>query len=247
MNIPIFPESFKVESIAQDGTAFQFVDLIGFSEGNEMPGFNRFDTGWQDASGLAYPRLNEAALVVLPLYNQYDNENPVEKKIISGSPLREIEDSAVDYSEVRYDYGLEYGEDGWYSVAVFLLYRSDSPYASIDDIFYNVALESIVDQAGNVYQPEDLLTIEGVQKAVVQVRMTMKAEQEYQKANADWIKEYAKNKCSKQLRVYENKVNFMALFLSGAVTNFNRGLFYEFQKNMEMLWQAINRDDYVNY
>lgn len=247
MNIVINPEMFSLNAIADDGSVFQFVDSIGFSTGNTTSGFNRFDTAWQDESGLPYPKLNEAALVIYPMYNPYGAETPDDVNISSGSPLRDQETETVDYDTLRYDYGIKYDYDGYYTVFAVLLYRSDSVYKDTDNIYYDVTAGQVVDQSGKVYTKEELMEIETIQKAMVNLRLTAKAEKEYQRANLDFLKIYQKDNCDARLKAISHKVSFLAMFLSGAVVNYNRGMFAMFQQSMETIWEAINNDTYVGY
>lgn len=235
MNIPLKDEHLVPIAVDRDeGAYFVVADEIGWSTANLVPGFNRADTAYMDENNKAYPKLNEAVLLMLPYLNKFENDyvvsdiqTPVER------PLEEITDPLKTYEEVRYEHEVIHVGEGWYTIYGFLL--DTIPQGT--GVYYDTEQEAIIDEDNQVEIPiEDLLERTDVQSADIHTYITVQNEKVLHRLVGELMDISMKHghECSEYL-CKQKVVHLWEGQISGGRTTFNDGFKMKAQQIIEDL------------
>jgi hypothetical protein len=145
MNIILKESHLNVATIAEDGSYFTLSESIGFSTGDTIEGFNKYNTDYVDGNGTAYPKINEAVLLAIPFKNSFSTSGLVDSTT-DYAITRDIDDvDTLSYDDVSYSPSISLSPgDGWYTIHFILL-----PTTSTTEPYYNAESGQFIDPVLN--------------------------------------------------------------------------------------------------
>jgi hypothetical protein len=242
MNIPIDKTQFTLVSVEEKGAYFTLLESIGFSTANEVPGFNAYNTGYIDANGDPYPKLDEAALLFYVYRTDFHNEAVVQTQMLS-APTRDIDTvDTTGYDDVAYSVQLEINGDGWYTVYPILV-----PLVSVTELYYDVAQGQLIDPLAepNIVAASDAILRDDVQTEAVHVFVTPNIERTLNDEVSDLTTiSLHKGPTSKEYKSKKDLVHLIEAMLTGAHVKFNDGNPNVAQQIIEDIDNIKDRDEW---
>lgn len=236
INITIKSSYFTLGDVDEDGKYFTVTESIGFSEGDLLQGFNRYNTSYVDANGDAYPRLDEAVLVIYAYRNRYDSDTIEYAQLLTSLTREPDTDTTGDYSNIAYVHEISIPGDGW-----FVLYPMLIPVSSTDGVYYDTSSGQFInagagEDESSVVAIEDLINQDDVYSLQLHAFRTPASERRLNDQIGD-LTDMAilKGSASKEYKDKLRTVQYMEALLSGAYVKFNDSYMAIAQKIIEDL------------